>query len=106
MFLKKIKSHYAKAKAKALAAFEDEDGSEQPSDDDAFFAPCGQLGSRTSLSVDGKHIGEFKTFDDAEDALITWINKNKFYPTMWQVSDHGNYEPHTFDSTKAKKIKM
>lgn len=102
--LKLVKSYLEKIQAH-LDEDEDEDEHE-PSEDDAFFSPCGPLGSKTHLSVNNKSIGEFKSDRDAQKALVDWINKNKFYPNIWYVSDHGNVHPHELDSDLAKQIKM
>ena len=78
---------------------------DQPSEDDAFLAPTGPLGSRTSLSVDGKFIGEFKSDEEAEEALVKWMKKNSIYPGVWYVSDHGNVHPYTLSEKSAKNLK-
>jgi hypothetical protein len=68
----------------------DED-EEQPSDEDAFLSSSGPLGSRTSVSCGGKFIGEFREYDDALIALGDYMEKSNWFPTVWTVSDHGNY---------------
>lgn len=90
---------------------DDEEDDEEPEDDqpdeeDAFFAPSGYLGSKTSLSVGRKHLGEFNTEKDAEKALVDWINRNKFCPNIWHVSDHGNVSPYVLDKEIARKVKL
>ena len=105
-FLERIQASYRVAHIDPEDQEEMEEPEEdKPSEDDAFFAACGYLGSKTSVSVGGKHIGEFKSEKEAEEALVTWINKNNFYPNIWQVSDHGNVHPYTLDKEIAKKIK-
>jgi len=77
------------------AQFEDDEEfeSEEPQEDDAFLEPSGPLGSRTSVSVGGEHLGEFGSDEEALQALKVWMEKNSFYPNVWQVSDHGNVAP-------------
>jgi hypothetical protein len=71
-------------------------GDEQD-EEDIFFTSSGNLGSKTSLSAGGKHIGEYDSFDKAEEAAMKWMKKHKFFPNAWTVSDHGNTEPHIWD---------
>lgn len=109
--LRLVKSFVAKVAANYKVTAYDEDINEgepenEPMEGDAFLAPSGPLGSRTSLSVDGKHIGEFNSDKEAEEALVKWINKNKHSPSVWYVSDHGNVSPYTLDAEIAKQIKM
>lgn len=74
-----------------------EDEMEEPDEEDIFFSPAGPLGAWTSVSAGGKHIGTFKSDDNesADDkayaAAKKWAKKSNFYPSAWQVSDHGNY---------------
>jgi hypothetical protein len=109
--LRLVKSFVSKVAANYKVTAYDEDinegePEETPMEGDAFLAPSGPLGSRTSLSVDGKHVGEFKSDKEAEEALVKWINKNKHSPSVWYVSDHGNVNPYTLDAEIAKQIKM
>ena len=79
---------------------------DQPSEDDAFLAPSGPLGSKTSLSIEQKFIGEFSSDEEAEEAIVEWINKNKVWPGIWYVSDHGNVHPYTMSDSAQKKINI
>ena len=63
----------------------------EPESHDCFFTSSGPLGSRTSVSINEKFIGEYSSQDDAEEAARCWIEDNNFYPNCWIVSDHGNY---------------
>jgi len=74
-----------------------------PQDDDIYFSASGPLGSKTSLSADGKHIGEFSEFEEAEIAALKWMKKSNFFPNAWVVSDHGNMHPHTWDKKLMQK---
>jgi hypothetical protein len=38
--------------------------------------------------------------------LVEWINKNKFSPGVWYISDHGNVSPYKLSPENSKKIKM
>jgi hypothetical protein len=91
--------------------YEDDDNggySEEPSPerDDIFLSDSGSLGSRTSVSAGGKHIGEFKSTEEAEKAIVDWINKNKWYPGIWYEDDHGGISPYTLEPKNQKKIKI
>jgi len=100
MFLKKVAAKY-----RVVSDTDEHDEQEEhdkPDEYDAFLAPSGPLGSRTSLSVDHKFIGEFKSDEEAEEALVAWMKKNELYPGVWQVSDHGNVHPYEL-SEKSKK---
>lgn len=77
-------------KYKVIAEEED-----QPQEDDAYLSPTGALGSKTSLTIDGKFIGEFESDEKAEEAINEWVKKNNFFPNVWYVSDHGNVHPYT-----------
>ena len=85
---------------------ENEGENEDQSEDDAYFAPSGYLGSKTSLSIEGKHIGEFKSDKEAELAFVAWVNKHHVYPNTWFVSDHGNIHRYKLSDENSKKIKM
>jgi hypothetical protein len=62
-----------------------------PQDDDITISDSGPLGTLYSVGVvNGKHIGEYKTREDAVNAIREYMEKNNWYPTVWSVSDHGN----------------
>lgn len=74
-------------------------GVDEPNyDEDYFFSPSGPLGSRTSLSGGGKFIGEFSSDEEAIAAAHADMDKNGYYPNLWQVDDHGGVELHTPDA--------
>ena len=60
-------------------------------EDSYLLADSGPLGSRTSVSYEGKHFGEFPDDDSALDAIRENMEDENFYPEVWKVSDHGNY---------------
>lgn len=74
--------------------------------DDAFLAPFGHLGSRVSLSAGGKFIGDYSNTEEAEKALVDWINKYKWSPDIWWIDDHGGTTPYKLSKQNARKIKM
>jgi hypothetical protein len=87
--------------------FDDEyDDSDEPQSDDIVLYNSGTLGSRTSVSAGGRHIGEFKSDDEAEKAIVDWINKNKFHPNIWYQDDHGGLSLYTLEPKNQKKIKI
>jgi hypothetical protein len=84
----------------------DDDDSDQPQSDDIFLTPSGSLGSKVSVSADGKFVGEYSGEDAAEVAIVNWINKNKFYPNIWWQDDHGGHSRYTLEPKNQKKIKI
>ncbi len=58
---------------------------------DIIKSPSGRLGSKTSVSeFEGQFIGEFNTEDEADHAIAAHMKESQFYPTVWNMSDHGN----------------
>ena len=105
-FLKRIEARFIEVKALDDDYDDEIEEDEQPDEDDAIFTPSGHLGSKISLSAGGKHIGEFNSNDEAEKALVEWINHHKWFPNIWEVSDHGNARKYTLSKQNSKKIKM
>jgi hypothetical protein len=104
-FLKIIRDKYA------IVALEEEHeehevSEDEPDDDDIFIEPTGQLGSKLNVSVGHKHIGTFNSHDAAEKAIVDWINKNKWAPNIWMISDHGNISPYSLEKKFADKISL
>lgn len=58
--------------------------------DDARLEPCGPLGGMTRAVWLGRSVGEFAEEDDAEAEIRRLGNRDKFYPSVWRISDHGN----------------
>lgn len=75
----------------------EEESEDQPEEDDAYLSPSGALGAKVSLSVDGKHLGEFEDEAQAERVLKTWMSRHKFYPNVWWVDDHGSVRPYELE---------
>lgn len=71
-----------------------QDEQSEQSEDDCYIV-CN--GWDYNVSIEGKHIGKFVKIDDAEDAIRNWARKNKWYPSCWFVSDHGNTSPYEID---------
>jgi hypothetical protein len=65
----------------------------EPDEDDIFMKPSGALGGSTSVTAGGEFLGEFSSDEEAEAAIKEWMEKNNYYPNVWQVSDHGNVSP-------------
>jgi hypothetical protein len=75
-----------------------------PDEGDIFFHNTGKLGAKTSVSADGKHLGEFSTEEQAHDHARKWSKKNSYTPNAWSVSDHGNHHLiENFHSEDTKK---
>lgn len=65
---------------------------EEPEGCDGFVQPCGNLGSKLSLTIEQKFIGEFNDESEVKNAAHEWSDKNNYYPNFWFVSDHGNIQ--------------
>ena len=77
---------------------EEEEEEEEACEGDYTLTPCGVLGGKTGLGqVGGKFLGEF----DSDTAALAFIREHmareKFYPNVWSVSDHGNWTLLTLD---------
>ena len=66
-------------------------------EDDYTMTPSGRLGGRTSVGQYGKHLGEFDTTDEALEFIGQHMEDNQFFPTIFWVSDHGNFWPVDLD---------
>jgi hypothetical protein len=75
----------------------DEDGDDgdedRPSDDDYTLTSCGPLGGMIGVGViGGKFLEQFAEQDDAKEFIRDRMNEEKFWPNVWWVSDHGNWD--------------
>jgi hypothetical protein len=96
----------AKAAGVLVESFEDEHGIEefegeeeetQPDEhEDIFWQDYGTLGSDGGFFYAGKEIAK----NDAE--LKVWMEKNKYWPNVWFVSDHGNISPYSLSESRKK----
>jgi hypothetical protein len=69
---------------------EDEDEL-MPVPEDYIKTPCGRLGSKTCVGeVEGDFLGEFDSEEEADKAICEKMEKERFWPTVWFLSDHGN----------------
>lgn len=70
----------------------EEDLPTEPDPEDYVMSPCGQLGARTSVSqVEGAHLGEFSTEDEARAAIAAKSDAEKWWPAVWIQDDHGGF---------------
>jgi len=64
----------------------------EPEDGDYVMYDTGPLGSRTGVSIyQGKHIGVYDSFLEAEGAIVEDMDKERFWPNVWYMDDHGGY---------------
>ena len=70
----KVQSKYSLV----IADEEMENEEQEESEDDIYLTPSGSLGSQLSVSAGGNHLGNFKEDEDAQKAIVDWINKNKW----------------------------
>lgn len=66
------------------------DESEPDYECDAFLTSTGPLGSRTTLSIEGRVIGEYTEHSEAINAFKLYCETSSYWPNLWSVSDHGN----------------
>jgi hypothetical protein len=68
-----------------------------PEEGDYIISSCGPLGSMTRVSVVGDSRSR-KVFGGEKQAASAWayiterMTKENFYPNIWHMSDHGNFE--------------
>lgn len=74
---------------------QDEPEEDQPEDYDGYITDSGPLGSKYSVSIEQKFLGEFDTMGEAEEALKEYCDKRQYWPNIWYVSDHGNAHLHS-----------
>jgi len=102
---KEAAEKYVANRVEATADHDEEEQEQEESEDDVYITPAGKLGSKLSLSAGGKFIGEFDEDEDVQEAIVEWMNKNKFYPNIWFVSDHGNVHPYSLDDKYQRMVK-
>ncbi len=70
----------------------DDFNEEEPFEGDYILAPTGSLGSLTCVSQFGiKYVGTFHDDEQAVDHIRLLMEEEKFWPNVWEISDHGNY---------------
>lgn len=70
----------------------DMNSSNEPQEGDIVFSNSGPLGSRTDVSeAGGKHLGTFASEEKAENFVRDYMEKHRFYPTVWTMDDHGGF---------------
>lgn len=91
--------------------YEDEDDGEdyeddsQPDDYDGFIDDSPSTGY--NVSINKKFLGKFEEYDDAVDVLKQWMEKNNWNPTVWRVSDHGNYTAiNIYESVRSRRKQL
>jgi hypothetical protein len=81
---------------------EEEVGEEGPSPEDYVISDCGHLGGQYCVSqVEGDSLGQFPEWEDAAAAIREDMEKNKFFPSVWYMSDHGNVSPADIHAIRA-----
>ena len=64
-----------------------------PEPEDYTITPCGTLVAQLGVGkVEGKFLGEFSDYDGAMETIKEDMEANQFWPNIWIVSDHGNWE--------------
>jgi len=77
---------------------DDDDEPQEPEDGDYIIEDCGRLGSRCCATIKGQNYRvEADTREEVEAMIKVQMKNDKFYPNVWALSDHGNYELTTLD---------
>ena len=63
----------------------------EPCEDDYFI-------EGSEVSQGGKYLGKFPDYTDLERFIREHMEREQFWPNVWQVSDHGNVSLYTMDS--------
>lgn len=59
--------------------------------EDYAFTPCGRLYGKIGVSqIEGKFLGEFLEMSEALEFVRARMEREKFWPNLWWISDHGN----------------
>jgi hypothetical protein len=78
-----------------------EENEEPDTDNDVFYQSYGQLGADGGFFYGGKEVAK------TEEELKSWMEQQRYWPSVWNVSDHGNVSPYTMDeavlTTAARK---
>lgn len=61
--------------------------------DCAVIESCGNLGAKTRAIFCGRDLGEYSEEEDALLAIVEAMNKEKWFPGVYKISDHGNILP-------------
>ena len=67
----------------------------EPEEGDYIISACGHLGGRTAVNVVGDRVRvEFDDEVEAEAWIEDRMAQEHFYPSIWSLSDHGNFTPY------------
>ena len=61
--------------------------------DDYKLTPSGSLGGKIAVSQNDRFLAEFTDTDQAMEFIREHMESNQFWPSVYWVSDHGNYWP-------------
>lgn len=81
-----------------LGDLEAEELDEPDTENDVFYQGRGSLSSFGDFWYLGKKIAS------TEDELKAWMKKEQYYPTVWNVSDHGNVSLYTLEEAKVSEV--
>lgn len=71
-------------------SYEPLDGPDSPSEEDYVLTDTGNLGASTMVtSVGHPHSETFSEYDDAIAYVRDRMKKERFYPNVWYMDDHG-----------------
>ena len=60
-------------------------------EDDYTLTPSGHLGGKTSVAKENRLLGEFNSTEEALAFIGENMEEEQFWPSIWWISDHGNF---------------
>lgn len=85
---------------KQPTAAQAQEETEGPVPGDYIIGSSGPLGSLTTVGIfEGPFLGEFKTEEDAEKAILADMKSKNLYSNVWIQDDHGGYTLTTLEKT-------
>jgi len=67
---------------------------QEPEEGDYVVCSIGHIGSLTGVSIVGsKHMGIFKSEDDAYRQIAGQMEREQYWPNVWYENDHGGFTP-------------
>ena len=80
---------------------------DRPQDDDIFIQPEGRLGAQSAAYSGGKLIaGPTNDYRKLERDIQKWMQRNGWFPNVWNVDDHGGIELYQFENSNKKRANV
>jgi hypothetical protein len=69
-----------------------------PEDSDIYVTTTGPLGAWHVAYCEGRAIAH-ERHGNLDAQIRAWMDRQRFWPNLWQVSDHGNIHPYSLEPT-------